>query len=368
MIKTTQLISTAIMKTDIIGFSSIVGEFSDFELSKLLEEHKEFIIRIIYKYNGSIVKGEGDAFLISFSSVTSATEAAVEIQKKLRKQRENVDGKFRLSLKIMISLGDVMHKNNDIYGESVNIISRIEDITPPDEIFLSESASLTLRAKNVNLELVGGFEFKGFTGEQKIYRVILGRKTLVLENQYIMFSDLAGFTPILENNNYELFENNIDNSDIMFQNIVKKFNGSIRTVVGDAYIVTFNKIGDIINSINYVNEFWGNACNKFGLNRMRLGCHKDKINIYRSCIAGNGFNLGARLESWGKNLVECQNTENKVITHTSSIIYNEAIEYEKGTKEKFRKVTKQEIINKMSSKEKTNWKKMFNNCTYSYNT
>ena len=38
------------------------------ELSKLLEEHKECIIRIIYKYNGSIIKGEGDAFLISFSS------------------------------------------------------------------------------------------------------------------------------------------------------------------------------------------------------------------------------------------------------------------------------------------------------------
>ena len=56
MIKTTQLISTAIMKTDIIGFSSIVGELSDFELSKLLEKHKEFVIRIIYKYNGSIVK------------------------------------------------------------------------------------------------------------------------------------------------------------------------------------------------------------------------------------------------------------------------------------------------------------------------
>ena len=74
-----------------------------------------------------------------------------------------------------------------------------------------------------------------------------------------------------------------------------------------------------------------------------INCHKDKINIYRSCIAGNGFNLGARLESRGKNLVESQNTENKVITHTSSIIYNEAIEYEKVTKEKFRKVSKKEI-------------------------
>ena len=114
MIQTDKLISTAIMKTDMIGFSNIVGSLSDIELSKLLEEYKEFIIRIIYKYNGSIIKGEGDAFFISFSSVTSATEAAIEIQKKLRTQRESNNDQFRLSLKIIISLGDVMHKNNDV--------------------------------------------------------------------------------------------------------------------------------------------------------------------------------------------------------------------------------------------------------------
>ena len=104
MIKTAQLISTAIMKTDIIGFSSIVGELSDFELSQLLEEHKKFIIKIIYKYDGSIIKGEGDAFFISFSSVTAAIESAVEIQSKLKRLRENSDAKFRLSLKIIISI------------------------------------------------------------------------------------------------------------------------------------------------------------------------------------------------------------------------------------------------------------------------
>jgi len=367
MIKTTQLISTAIMKTDIIGFSSIVGELSDFELSKLLEEHKEFIIRIIYKYNGSIVKGEGDAFLISFSSVTSAIESAVEIQKKLRKQRENVDGKFRLSLKIMISLGDVMHKNNDVYGESVNIISRIEDITPPDEIYLSESAFLTLRAKNVNLEFVGEFEFKGITGKQKIYRVILGRKTLVLENQFIMFTDLESFTPILENNNYELFENNIDKADIMFQNVMKKYNGCIRNVIGDSYIITFNAIRDLINSINYINDYWTKACNEYRLNRIRLGCHKDTVNIYRSCIAGDGFNIGARLESYAKHLIECENPDNKVITHTSNILYEEAVKYDKGIKNKFRKISTNEIINKLPPGQKKLWKKSFNKCTYTYN-
>ena len=66
MYKTPKLVSTAIMKTDIKGFSSKIGLLSDIELSTLLQNHKEFIIRSVYKYNGLIVKGEGDAFIISY--------------------------------------------------------------------------------------------------------------------------------------------------------------------------------------------------------------------------------------------------------------------------------------------------------------
>ena len=239
MIKTAQLISTAIMKTDIIGFSSIVGELSDFELSQLLEEHKKFVIKIIYKYDGSIIKGEGDAFLISFSSVTSAIEAAVNIQTTLKKMRENSDVKFRLSLKIIISLGDVLHKNNDVYGDSVNIISRIEDIVPPDEVYITAPTYLTVKKKQINLESVGSFELKGFSGKHNIYRVVLGRKTIVLDNQFILFSDLQDFMSLYEN--FELLEKTIDNLDIMFRHVIKRFNGNLRNVIGDAYIITFNK-------------------------------------------------------------------------------------------------------------------------------
>ena len=117
-----KLISTAIMKTDIKGFSRKIGILSDMELSKLLQDHKEFIIRSVYKYDGSIIKGEGDAFLISFSSVTSAIEAAINIQNKLLELREGTDDNSRLSVRIVITLGDVLHKDDDVFGESVNFI------------------------------------------------------------------------------------------------------------------------------------------------------------------------------------------------------------------------------------------------------
>ena len=364
MIKTAQLISTAIMKTDIIGFSSIVGELSDFELSQLLEEHKKFVIKIIYKHDGSIIKGEGDAFLISFSSVTSAVESGIEIQTTLRKQRENSDDKFRLSLKIIISLGDVLHKNNDVYGESINIISRIEDITPPDEVYITEPAYLTVKKKKINMEKVGSFEFKGFNGTHNIFRVILGRKTIVLEDQFILFSDLQNFGSLV--NNYKLLEKTIDNSDIMFQHVIKRFNGNLRNVIADAYLVTFNKIDDLINSLDHLNDHWSKACEKFELPRMRLGCHKGTINIYRSCISGHAFNIAARLESIGKNLNENKNTKNHVITHTSSTIRDETLEYNNDLKKKFRRVSKKELLIEVNPATMNNFKKNFKKCTYSY--
>ena len=366
MIKTAQLISTAIMKTDIIGFSNIIGELSDFELSKLLEEHKEFIIRIVYKYNGSIIKGEGDAFLISFSSSTSATESAIEIQKKLRKMREGSDDKFRLSLRIIISLGDVMHKNNDVYGESVNLIARIENITPPDEIYLSEPVSLTLRKKNINVEFVGEYEFKGFSEKQKIYRIVLGRKVIIADNQYSLLSDMEGIRKLFSSKNYDLIEKHIDNQDIMFQNVIRKYNGSLRNVVGDAYIITFINIFDLINAINYIHDYWSKACREYGLNKMRLGCHKGELYMYRSLLGGEIINLSARLESAGINLSEYNNKHIHVITHTSGVIRDEAIEFDNKIKSNFRKVLKKEIIDKLLPKQKQAFIKDFNNCTYSY--
>ena len=156
------------------------------ELSKLLQDHKEFIIRSVYKYNGSIIKGEGDAFLISFSSVTSAIESAIDIQSQLAHNRSATDDNSRLSIRIVVTLGDVLHKDNDVFGESVNLISRIEAITPPDEIYLSESAFLTLRKKEINTEYVGEFDFKGSSENSKVYKIILGRKLIVLENQYVL--------------------------------------------------------------------------------------------------------------------------------------------------------------------------------------
>ena len=204
-----------------------------------------------YNFNDFIIKIDNIcssifsfSFLISFSSVTSAIEAAIDVQNKLLEIREGQDDNSRLSVRIVITLGDVLHKDDDVFGESVNLISRIESITPPDEIYISESAFLTLRKKEINTEYVGEFDFKGCDENSKVYKIVLGRKLLALNNQFILFSDIAKFSSARDN--YPLIEKIIDYSDIMFNNVEQEHNGIIRGIVGDAYLVTFNNIDHLL--------------------------------------------------------------------------------------------------------------------------
>ncbi len=357
MIKDDKLISTAIMKTDIIGFSHIVDSISDVELSSLLEEYKEFIIRIIYKYDGAIIKGEGDAFLISYSSVTSAAKSAIEIQTKLRKIKDKQGKDSQISLRIMITVGDVLHKNNDVYGESVNVISRIEDITPPDEIYLSEPAYLTLRKNNINVDLVGNYDFKGFINTQKVYKIILGRKTQIIPNQYIVFTDLEAFGRIKVKDNFDLFENNIDKSDVIIQQTIKKFNGIIRNIMADAFLLTFNNINDLLDAVSFIIFEWEKLCENNNLCRMRIGCHVGEIMLYRTCLSGTAFTIAARLESYAKNLPRERESTNKVIAHISSTVYKQAIQSNKDIKKSFRRVNKQKLFNNINVEAQNNYSK-----------
>ena len=183
-----------IMKTDIKGFSNRIGLLSDLELSTLLTEHKLFIKNKVEENNGIIIKGEGDAFWIVFDSATKAVQSAISIQNELREEGVGKKENARLSIRISITLGDIIEKDKDIFGEAVNLCSRIESITPSDGIYLSNSTFLALRKKNIQTSYIGEYDFKGFSNKEKVYKVFLKHNTIVFNDCYIWFSDIEKFS------------------------------------------------------------------------------------------------------------------------------------------------------------------------------
>jgi hypothetical protein len=76
-----------------------------------------------------------------------------------------------IHIRIAINVGEVRVHRGDVFGEPVNIASRIESITPADEVYFSEAVYLTMNRSDISTELVGDYELKGITEPVTVYRV-----------------------------------------------------------------------------------------------------------------------------------------------------------------------------------------------------
>ena len=129
----------AIMFTDIVGYTALMGSDEQTAM-QLLEQNRNLQKPLIEQYRGKYLKDIGDAILASFSSAGDAVSCALAVQNAL-------SGDQALTLRIGIHLGDITFKDQDVFGDGVNIASRIQSITDPGGIYISESTHKAIRGR-----------------------------------------------------------------------------------------------------------------------------------------------------------------------------------------------------------------------------
>ena len=174
MSQTRQL--AAIMFTDIVGYTALMGKDSD-KAMELVDVSKEIQKPLVEKHHGKWLKEMGDGAMAQFTSALDAVNCALEIQ-------ENARMKLDAKLRIGIHSGDITIKNNDIYGDGVNVAARLESITDPGGIYISESIEKAIRGQT-KIQLK-------YLGEVQLKNVDYGVRTYALQGAGLPVPDLKG--------------------------------------------------------------------------------------------------------------------------------------------------------------------------------
>lgn len=154
----------AIMFTDIAGYTAIMGE-DELSAFELLRKNRQLQRPIIDHYGGRWIKELGDGVMATFSNATDAVLCAAAIQKS---SMENSD----LNLRIGINLGEVIFEDNDVFGDGVNIASRLQQLAPIGSIYISESVQKNVSNKRgIETSFIGQEVLKNVKTPIGIYSV-----------------------------------------------------------------------------------------------------------------------------------------------------------------------------------------------------
>ncbi len=155
------------------GYSALAQRDESLAL-RVLEEHNALVRSVLRQYRGREVKTMGDAFLLEFESALEAVLCAIEIQSHLCQRNRSSADLERFKIRIGIHLGDVVHRENDILGDTVNIASRIVNQALPGRICVSEQAYYQIRNKiNYPLVKMPAQKLKNIDLETDLYQILL---------------------------------------------------------------------------------------------------------------------------------------------------------------------------------------------------
>ena len=172
--RTEQRKLAAIMFTDIVGYSALAQKNEALAL-KLLEEHRQLLRTLFRKHEGTEIKTIGDAFLVEFTSTLEAIRCAAEIQEALKDYDAAASGQsVKIQIRIGLHMGDVVYRENDVFGDGVNIASRIEPLAKPGGICLSQQVYDQVHNKFTGKFIkLGAVTLKNIQTPLNVYRLLL---------------------------------------------------------------------------------------------------------------------------------------------------------------------------------------------------
>jgi class 3 adenylate cyclase len=171
-------------KTMIILFADLKGSVDFFQERGTLVARKwilnlyRMLSSIINAHSGAHVKNIGDAILAVFDDPHKAAKASLKMQTDLREHNRTAEETGLYYLRIGMNMGTVLFENHDVFGNSVNIASRVQALAPPEHIYITEHLYEAIRDdKDIQFRFIGHEQLKGVKNKTGIYEILSGGRT-----------------------------------------------------------------------------------------------------------------------------------------------------------------------------------------------
>jgi formylglycine-generating enzyme required for sulfatase activity/class 3 adenylate cyclase len=163
----------AIVAGDIAGYSRLMQLDEEGTHTRVKRIERDLIEPSIAEHHGRLVKTTGDGFIAIFDSPVEAVRCGIVIQQNMVGRNTSQPKHHWIEYRIGVNLGDVIIEANDVYGDGVNIASRLENIADPGQVFISGGIYEQIKHKLVcGYESLGDRKVKNITDPVRVYRVL----------------------------------------------------------------------------------------------------------------------------------------------------------------------------------------------------
>jgi adenylate cyclase len=164
----------AILAADVVGYSRLMGADEAGTHARLKALRKALMEPKIADCHGRTVKLTGDGALVEFASVVDAVRCAVEVQRSIAEHNAGLEPEQRIEFRVGINIGDVIIDGDDIYGDGVNVASRLEGLAPPGGLCVSDVVHQMVRGRlDLAFEDLGERQVKNIAQPVRVWRWIV---------------------------------------------------------------------------------------------------------------------------------------------------------------------------------------------------
>src|SRR5262245_14108515 len=164
----------AILIADLVDYTAQMRVDEGATYKRVKAHLTDLFIPCIKAHRGRIVKTMGDGLLAEFASAVDCVECAKELQIASLKEQQDVPAHGRYLYRIAVNVGDLIIERNDIYGDGVNLASRIQAMGEPGGIIISDDAYRQVRGKvDLAFEDLGERTVKGVKEPIRVHRALL---------------------------------------------------------------------------------------------------------------------------------------------------------------------------------------------------